>query len=106
MDLALLITLGFVFSVIILIISMVLTSSLMGGVDFGAVHIVVLKAIPLLIAVNLLAAIPYGIYLAIPVWWIGLMILFRLDFWEVRTLVVVNWALNFIVRLILISLLK
>ena len=106
MDLALLITLGFVCSVIILIISMVLTSSLMGGVDFGAVHIVVLKAIPLLIAVNVLAAIPYGIYLAIPVWWIGLMILFRLDFWEVRTLVVVNWALNFIVRLILISLLK
>jgi hypothetical protein len=41
--------------------------------------------------------------LALPVWWFGLMILFRIDFWEVRTLVVINWLLNLVVNLLLHS---
>jgi|SRR5579885_2855469 hypothetical protein len=81
-------------SVVVLIISMFITSALGGGVEFGEVHIVLAKAIPLLIVVTLLELAPYGSLIAIPVWWFGLMLLFRLDFWEVRILVFVNWGLN------------
>jgi hypothetical protein len=77
-------------SVVILIISMFITSALEGGVDFGQVHIVLAKAIPLLIVVSLLQLVSFGIVISIPVWWLGLMLLFRLDFWEVRTLVAIN----------------
>ena len=42
------------------------------------------------------------IWLTLPVWWFGLMILFRIDFWEARTLVVINWVLNLLVRFLLI----
>jgi hypothetical protein len=81
-------------SVVILIISMFITSAIGGGVDFGQVHIVLAKAIPLLIVVSLLQLVPFGIVLSFPIWWIGLMVLFRLDFWEVRMLVAINWGLN------------
>jgi hypothetical protein len=93
-------------SVVILIISMFITSAIGGGVDFGQVHIVLAKAIPLLIVVNLLQLVPFGIVLSIPIWWIGLMVLFRLDFWEVRTLVAINWGLNALAHFALLAALK
>lgn len=93
-------------SVVILIISMFITSALGGGVDFGQVHVVLAKAIPLLIVVSLLELVPFGIVLSIPIWWIGLMVLFRLDFWEVRTLVFINWGLNALAHFALLSALK
>jgi hypothetical protein len=93
-------------SVVILIISMFITSALGGGVEFGEVHIVLAKAIPLLIVIALLELVPFGVFLAIPVWWFGLMLLFRLDFWEVRTLVFVNWGLNALVHYALLAMLK
>lgn len=94
-------------SVVILIISMFITSSMGGGIDFGEVHIVLAKAIPLLIVVTLLQLVPfpYGDLLAVPIWWIGLMVLFRLDFWEVRTLVFVNWILNAIAHYFFLAML-
>jgi hypothetical protein len=95
-----------VISVVILILSMIITSSLGGGVDFGEVHIVLAKAIPLLILISLVELAPYGVFIAIPIWWIGLMLLFRLDFWEVRTLVFVNWALNGLAYLALGAILR
>jgi hypothetical protein len=93
-------------SVVILIISMFITSALGGGVEFGEVHIVLAKAIPLLIVVALLELVPFGTFIAIPVWWIGLMLLFRLDFWEVRMLVFANWSLNALARYALLAMLK
>ncbi len=95
-------------SVVILIISMFITSASGGGVEFGQVHIVLLKAIPLLIIVSLLQEVPggFGFVLPIPVWWIGLMLLFRLDFWEVRTLVALNWGLNALAHFLLLGMLQ
>ncbi|SRR5579875_3512732 len=93
-------------SVVILIISMFITSAFGGGVEFGQVHIVLAKAIPLLIVVNLLQLVSFGIVLSIPIWWIGLMVLFRLDFWEVRTLVAINWGLNALAHFALLAALK
>jgi hypothetical protein len=93
-------------SVVILIISMFITSALGGGVEFGQVHIVLAKAIPLLIVVSLLQLVPFGIVISIPVWWVGLMLLFHLDFWEVRTLVAINWGLNALAHFLLLAMLS
>ena len=93
-------------SVAVLIISMFITSAWGGGVEFGQVHIVLAKAIPLLIIVALLELVPFGIILAIPVWWFGLMLLFRLDFWEVRTLVLINYGLNTLAYFALLAMLR
>lgn len=97
--------LAFAASVLILVVSMMLTSSAMGGVDFGQAHVVVAKGAALLLAVNCMTLLPYGVWLCLPVWWFGLMLLFHIDFWEARTLVVINWVLNgiafFLIRLAL-----
>lgn len=95
-------------SVVILIISMFITSALGGGVEFGELHIVLAKAIPLLLVIALLEFVPfpYGDLLAVPIWWFGLMLLFRLDFWEVRTLVFTNWVLNAVAHYALLAMLK
>ena len=82
-------------SVVILVISMFIASALLGGVDFGQAHVAIPKAGALLFVVNLLSMIPLaGPFLALPVWFLGLMGLFSLDFVEARTLVAINWILN------------
>jgi hypothetical protein len=96
----------FVLSVVILIVSMFIASAVAGGIDFGSVSGVLLKAIPLLLVVTGLSFVPYGNWIAIPVWWFGLMALFHLDFWEVRILVVVNWLLNLLAHVALIAALR
>jgi hypothetical protein len=105
---AILVGVGFALGMLILIISMVLTSAFMGGVEFGALHMVLLKAVPLIMVVTFVALLPgaLGFFLPLPVWWFGLMIVFRLDFWEARTLVITNWILNVLAHLLLLTLLK
>ena len=95
------IVLTFAASVIILVLSMMLTSSAMGGVDFGQAHVAVAKGALLLLVVNGMALLPYGFLITLPVWWFGLMFLFRIDFWEARTLVVINWVFNAIAFLLI-----
>jgi hypothetical protein len=93
----------FAISIAILVGSMALTSSAMGGIDFGQVHTVLLKGAGLLLVVNGLELLPYGIWLTLPVWWFGLMLLFGIDFWEARTLVVINWVLNLIAYFMIVT---
>src|SRR5438045_597827 len=88
-------------STVILIVSMLLTSKFMGGVDFGTVGAVVAKGALLILLVNGITLIPYGVWLALPLWWVGLMVLFGLDFREAFTLVVINWTLNVVARLLI-----
>jgi hypothetical protein len=83
----------------ILILSMVISSRLAGGIDFGEARVVVPKAFALLVAVNLIGLLPLGFVFSLPVWLVGLMSLFRLDLREARTLSGVNWALNTVIRL-------
>ncbi len=100
----LLFVLFYVLGVGILVVSMQLTSSAMGGVEFGALHTVILKSLVLLIGVDLLSLLgTVGLFLSIPVWWLGLMFLFRIDFWECRTLVVINWILNLVLYLLIVG---
>lgn len=90
-------------STVILIISMFVSSWLGDGIEFGEAHVVIPKAAGLLLVVNLIGLLPFGGYLALPVWLFGLMFLFGLDLWETRLLMAVNWGLNFLVRMAVFS---
>lgn len=90
-------------STVILILSMFLSSALAGGIEFGEVHIVVPKALVLLLVINLISLLPLGGYIALPFWLFGLMFLFKLDLWETRFLFGINWALNLVVRIFLVA---
>jgi hypothetical protein len=92
-------------STIILIISMVISSQLAGGIDFGEVSTAIAKAILLLFAVNVISLVPYGIFFSIPIWLFGLMYLFNLDFWETRFLLFINWVLNYAARFAIVAML-
>lgn len=81
-------------SVAILIVSMILSSNFVGGIEFGSVQSVIAKSAVLLVVVNIVGLLPFGILLSLPIWWGGLMVLFHIDFWECRVLVFVNWFLN------------
>jgi hypothetical protein len=86
-------------STVILIASMYISSALGGGIDFGEARTTIPKAAGLLLVVNSISLLPFGRFLAAPIWWGGLMALFRLDWWETRMLVFVNWALNFVAQM-------
>jgi hypothetical protein len=90
-------------SAVILIVSMIISSGLGGGIEFGEAHVVIPKALGLLFVVNLIGLLPFGIFLAFPVWAVGLMVLFKLDFWETRVLIGVNWGLNVVARIALVQ---
>jgi hypothetical protein len=71
----------FVASALILAASLTVNSSFVGGIEFGQAHVAAAKGAVLLVAVNLLALLPsYGVWLTLPVWWLGLVLLFRMDF--------------------------
>lgn len=86
-------------STVILIVSMFISSWLGGGIEFGEARIVIPKAIGLLLVVNMIGLLPFGRFLAAPIWLFGLMFLFGLELWETRILVVVNWGLNFLAQM-------
>lgn len=92
-------------STVILIISMFISSWLGGGIEFGEARIVIPKAVGLLLVVNSICLLPFGRFLAAPIWWFGLMFLFGLDWWETRILTGVNWGLNFVAQMGVIALL-
>lgn len=75
--------------------AMFLTNSAMGGVYYGSVPVVVAKSAGLVIAVQLchLWGVA-GLFLAIPIWWLGLMLLFKISFWDCWMLVLINWFVN------------
>ncbi len=82
----------------ILILAMYISSALGGGIDFGDARVVIPKAMALIFVINLIGLVPFGFLFTFPVWLFGLMSLFKLDLWETRVLVTVNWILNFVAR--------
>ncbi|HLN29134.1 MAG TPA: hypothetical protein VK395_15400 [Gemmataceae bacterium] len=92
-------------SIVILIISLVISSAIVGGIDFSELSVVIPKALILLLVTSPIYAIPcIGGFLALPIWFIGLMLVFRLEIWETRVLVAVNWVLNWVAFVFVLSL--
>jgi hypothetical protein len=92
-------------SMVILVISMLLASTIAGGISFGEIHTAIPKAALLILAVNLVTLIPFGIFFTLPIWVVGAMYAFDLDFWEARFLIAVNWMLNFGFKLVMLHVL-
>ena len=91
-------------STVILIVSMIASSSIAGGIEFGEIQVVIPKAMGLLLVVNVVSMIPVaGWFVTFPIWLFGLMILFRLDLWEARFLIAMNWILNSISKYIILG---
>jgi hypothetical protein len=56
-------------SAVILVVSMIFSSAIVGGMDFGEVHVAIPKALGLLFVVNLVSLIPFaGWFVALVVW--------------------------------------
>lgn len=91
------------FSAVVLIGSMFLSSFIAGGIEFGDARIVIPKALVLLTFISPFYLLPFGNWLALPIWMGALMYLFRLDLWECQLLVAVNWALNWLAAFLLIG---
>jgi hypothetical protein len=90
--------------VLTLIFSMIVTSWLVGGIDFGPVHHVAAKGALLIIAVTAVSFLSWGILLAGPIWFFGLMGLFRLSVRETRLLTQINWPLMVVWKLLVVVL--
>jgi hypothetical protein len=93
-------------STAILVLSMFVASAVGGGIEFGEARVAIPKAAALLFVVNMIyvsSCGAMGYVFALPVWLVGLMTLFRLDLWESRLLVSINWILNSVVCWALLS---
>jgi hypothetical protein len=108
--------LGFVIGLVILmpismgimVLSMYITSALGGGVDFGDARVAIPKAAALLFVINAINLSDCGMggyWVTLPFWIFGLMILFRLDFWEAKIMFLVNWGFGCILRWVALGLL-
>jgi hypothetical protein len=90
-------------STVIFFIAMILSNAIAEAVDIGEIHVAIIKAFGLLLVVNAISLFPYGNWAALLVWLVGLMVVFHLDFWEARILIVFNWGLNYAVHWFLIA---
>jgi hypothetical protein len=87
---------------VVFFIAMFLSSVLLGALDIGELHVAAFKAYILVFLANLVSLVPIlGWGLPLLVWLIGSMTLFRLDFWEARMLIFINWLLNLGLRFLL-----
>jgi hypothetical protein len=93
-------------SVALLIISMLISSKITGGIDFGELRDVILKSTGLLVAVNIVALLPWGDLPALVIFLAGLASLFRLGWLECLILAVVNGILNMWLESVVFAILK
>ena len=89
-------------STVIFFGALIAASMIVGAVEIGEIHVAVCKSFGLILAVSIVGLIPFiGRYLTPLVWIPGLMLLFRLDFWETCMVMVFNWIPNFLLNLAL-----
>jgi hypothetical protein len=68
--------------------------------------VAVVKAFILVSIVNVVGLIPWcGFVFTFFIWFAGILTLFRLDVWETRILILINWVLNTGLRFFLMVLL-
>jgi uncharacterized protein involved in response to NO len=81
---------------------MFISAAIVGGMEFGEIHLVIPKAMGLLIVVNIIAFVPFGWIPSLIVMAVGCMLVFQLEIWEARVLVGVNVVLNVLVWYLII----
>jgi hypothetical protein len=95
----------FLLGLLTLVFSMIIASRLLGGVGFGSFSGVLAKGGGLLGLVTALGFVNWGILVAGPVWFLGLLFLFRLDPRQARALAAINWLMMAVWKVLLLILL-
>jgi predicted Zn finger-like uncharacterized protein len=102
---------GIPVSTVIFFIAMFLSSVLLGAVEIGEIHVAVVKAFGLVVIVQFVTVVtlPISFYasyaLSFIVSVVGLVMLFRIDIWEARIIVGINFILNLLLNLALLGVL-
>ena len=92
----------FTYTAVLWIAVLIVYNLLFEPFDFGALTDFAWKSAILVAIVSAIVTfVPYGSLASLIVWWIGLMILFKKDFWECRILVILIWAVNFVFYLLI-----
>ena len=91
--------LTFIYLTVLWVIVLVVYNLLFEAFDFGALWPFIGKSAILLGIISVISIIPYVHWFSLVAWWIGLMAIFKKDFWECRILVMLIWGLSFIVGL-------
>lgn len=95
----------FLYLAVLWVIVLTVYNLILEPFDFGPLGIFAAKSALLLAIMSGLYLVPYASWFALVFWWIGLMVIFKKDFWECRVLVVLIWGIGFIGRLFLSALL-
>jgi hypothetical protein len=65
--------------------------------DFGPLSLFAAKSVALVLTVALFVTfVPFGGLASLIIWWIGLMVIFKKDFWECKILVILIWGISFL----------
>lgn len=96
----------FIYTAILWVVVLVLYSAFIESFDFGALSTFAWKSAILVGIISAVVSfVPYGGFLALLIWALGLLILFQKDVWESRVLVILIWVVNFVAGLIMRALL-
>jgi hypothetical protein len=89
---------------VILFISLIIVSNVMGGVELGSIPAAIAKGVGLLIVVvPIMNLQPAGIYVAIPILLIGLMALFNMDIFEAMACNLINIGVSWVLQLTILG---
>src|SRR5262245_25996722 len=95
-----------IFSTVIWVLALIMYNIVLGGIDFGPLELFAVKSVGLIAVANTFALVPFcGGWMALAVWWIGIVWLFKMEYWEAKVLVLIIWVLNFISRLAILTIL-
>jgi hypothetical protein len=90
----------FVYTAVLWVVVLLLYNVLFEPFDFGSLGFFAGKSAILVFLIALTVTfVRYGDLASLPIWWIGLMVIFKKDLLECRILVVLIWGTNFLVSL-------
>jgi hypothetical protein len=90
----------FVYTLIVWVAVLFLYNTLVEPFDFGPLGTFAAKSLGLVFAVSLFVTfVPFGMLASLIVWWLGLTLVFKKDFWECKVLVILIWGANFVIGL-------
>src|SRR5437588_6762539 len=98
----------FVINTLVLLIAFYVFAGLMGDLDLGTLPALVFKSLGLTLSVSAVQLFPIGgIWLTIPLWLLGFVVLFEMEFSNCWLLAVVVWGLSTAIRyFVLIAFIK
>jgi hypothetical protein len=90
---------------VVWVVSLFAYNAIVGGLDIGGpLGMFALKSAGLVAVATIVIVLPFGGFLVIGVWWLGLVFLFGMEFWDAKILVAIIWGITFLLRLAVFAL--